>query len=115
MTAPQRDRLGRWLPGTPSPNPDGRPPRATEERVRERFSAALTDDAIDSIIGEAIRGAMDKNNPDRRADREFVARYAFPRPAERLSVSRGDGPLDDLNDAEILDLFSKAVDADDPA
>ena len=101
-----RNEHGHWVHGTTSPNPSGRPPRATEERVRERIAAHMTDEVLDALIRQALHDALDRENPHRREDREFVARYSWPRPAEHLELSRAGDALADLSDDQIDQILA---------
>lgn len=100
----QHDELGRWPEGV-SGNPNGRPKRSTEERIRTVISENTTDDDLAHIWKAALEGAK---NGD-KTDREFVARYSWPRPEERIAISR-DSDLPDLSDDDIRELLNEGAD-----
>ncbi len=62
MNDPARDDSGRWLPGTPSPNPGGRPRnpwRVMLERIAGELDARSGEPAVEAILrslADAARG-----------------------------------------------------------
>jgi len=82
----ERDDKGRWLPGGESPNPQGRPSKAQEERYWQILRNKLTDDAWGQIVDMSIEQAM---SGDRYA-RKFLADYNIGTPEQRLKLYAGE-------------------------
>lgn len=78
---PQRDELGRWLPGQTG-NPLGRPPRATEQQYLDVMLAVCTPDAWRAITAKAVEQA-------KRGDwhaRKWLSDYLLGPAIQRLQV-----------------------------
>lgn len=62
MSDPARDDSGRWLPGTPSPNPGGRPRnpwRVMLERIAGELDARTGEPAVEAILRSLSDSARD--------------------------------------------------------
>ena len=80
----ERDAHGRFKKGSTG-NPNGRPPRATEEEYLCAFNETLTVDDWVRIVRKAITQARGGDRDARR----FLADYALGKPEQRMRL-RGD-------------------------
>lgn len=89
-----RSENGRWVKGTPSPHPGGRPRKPNKVRKKE---IRLGHRSLE-VLGDMLEGKLD-GQPVPIDVRERVARYltdrAFGKPVERTELSGPDGgPLE---------------------
>ena len=133
--APQRDSAGRWLPGSPSPNPGGRPRnphRLALERIAAEVDAETGQTAIAAILQRLADEARAGNEraaglllerlipraveaPDERDEREIImgAFAVLPgalRAALLVGLERPDRWLDTLADALNTDQRTRLAD-----
>lgn len=86
---PERAPDGRWVGGTPSPNPTGRPPKIKEERFVNLIKKAVSDEDVIAIIHKAVEQAKDGN----RWARSFLWEYAVGRPRQMPGQSPREAPV----------------------
>src|SRR5256885_1171789 len=90
-----RAKDGKWLPGTPSPNPNGRLPRKVEQQRIETLQSVLTDGDWAEIVKVAISQAKAGD----ATARNWVSAYAAGKPTDRIEMSGlGEDTLSDLSD-----------------
>lgn len=78
---------GKWLPGTPSPNPKGQPRK--EQRYIDLLHQTVTDEDVIAIIKEAVRQAKEGN----RWARTFLWNYGVGKPRQMLSRISREAPI----------------------
>jgi hypothetical protein len=87
---PIRDELGRIVPGSPSLNPHGRPPRATENRFHRMLSEIFTEETI-LKMQQSLQQRVERG--DVRVIRELLP-YLVPKlAAGSLDLSGEDGVI----------------------
>jgi len=79
---PKRDELGRYVKGTPAPNPAGMPGTASRIHILKLFRQAVPDETLRQII---IRAAKDAVAGDRYA-RKFIFDYLVGPPAQAIEA-----------------------------
>lgn len=103
---------GKWVKGTRSPNPAGRPTAAVEIQRRSLMLDVWTDDrfrmVLKVIAAQAEAGC--------RTSQEMMLRYSVP-VASKLEISMQAEPLADLTDDEITELLEETdgIDTDTDA
>lgn len=83
-----RDAKGRFAKGTTG-NPNGRPPRATEEEYVGRIRDAVSPERWKKVVEQMLKRA---ENGDVHSAR-FIAEYLLGRPKQRLDLTSDDRPL----------------------
>jgi len=113
MDRTKRDTLGRWVAGTPSPNPRGRPQgsgpsaamRAAIAGVMPQVIAKLTELALAGDVS-AARALLDRGVAPLRATDEPVAlpvmTGALAERAEAIMRAMGEGALTPAQAGEVL-------------
>ena len=113
MDGTKRDAQGRWVVGTPSPNPRGRPQgsgpsaamRAAIAGVMPQVIAKLTEQALAGDVS-AARALLDRAVPPLRATDEPVAlpvmTGALAERAEAIMRAMGEGAITPGQASEVL-------------
>jgi hypothetical protein len=104
---PKRDEFGRFIAGT-SGNPNGRPPKAREERFLEITLNACTFKDWEDIVKKAVYQAKHGNSTARK----WLSDFLIGPPQQRVDVTTKDESLNDsgvLTDAQRAALLAALI------
>lgn len=87
------DSRKRWLPGTASPNPHGRPPLTPVQRYLRKAAGEVTEDLFNILIELAVYDQTDKKDrwekvkpADRLRALELLLAYAHGKPTQHVEA-----------------------------
>lgn len=83
----ERDNKGRWLPGAPSPNPNGRPKKAKEQSYLDELKGVIPPEKLGELLQQALDAAVASNSwRGILAVAELCLNYAVGKPTLRVQT-----------------------------